>query len=74
MRHASIYVVMFSALLVLSGCKKQIACDPADLDAVCKEFKQCLRSDTSAEVCRMVEQDANKIGKGASHFAPPTKH
>lgn len=67
MRPIAITVLLFSTLVVLCGCKKQIACDPADSQAVCKGFQQCLRSDTSAEVCRMGEQDANKIEKGNKH-------
>jgi hypothetical protein len=67
MRPIAMTAVLLSTLTVLSGCKKQIACDPADSDAVCKGFQQCLRSDTSAEVCRMAEQDANKIQKGTKH-------
>jgi hypothetical protein len=59
--------VLLSALLLLPGCKKKVACDPADSDAVCKGFQQCLRSNTSAEVCRMGEQDANRIEKGNKH-------
>lgn len=55
-------------IFLLAGCKKQATCDPADSEAVCKGFQDCLRSDTSAEVCRMAEQDANKIGK------PQPKH
>jgi hypothetical protein len=60
-------VLLLSTLLLLPGCKKHVACDPADSEAVCKGFQQCLRSDTSAEVCRMAEQDANKIEKGNKH-------
>lgn len=67
MRRIAIAVPLLSILLILSACKKQIKCDPADSDAVCKAFQQCLRSDTSAEVCRMGEQDANKIEKGNKH-------
>jgi hypothetical protein len=67
MRPLAVAVVLLSTLIALSGCKKQIACDSADSDAVCKGFQQCLRSDTSAEVCRMGEQDANKIEKGNKH-------
>jgi hypothetical protein len=58
---------LLSTVAVLSGCKKQVACDPVDSQAVCKGFQDCLRSDTSAEVCRMAEQDANKIEKGNKH-------
>jgi hypothetical protein len=67
MRPIAMTVVLLSTLAVLSSCKKQVACDPADSDAVCKGFQQCLRSDTSTEVCRMGEQDANKIEKGNKH-------
>jgi uncharacterized protein YgiB involved in biofilm formation len=67
MRQIAVTVLFLSTLAVLAGCKKQIACDPADSQAVCKGFQDCLRSDTSAEVCRMAEQDANKIQKGSIH-------
>jgi hypothetical protein len=67
MRPIALTVVLFFILVLLPGCKKQIACDSADSQAVCKAFQQCLRSDTSAEVCRMGEQDANKIEKGSKH-------
>jgi hypothetical protein len=67
MRPIAITALLFSTLVVLCGCKKQIACDPADSDAVCKGFQQCLRSDTSAEVCRMAEQDANKLDQRNKH-------
>jgi hypothetical protein len=67
MRRIVVILTLFSSFLILQGCKKQFACDPADSDAVCKGFQQCLRSDTSAEVCRMGEQDANKIEKGNKH-------
>ncbi len=64
MRRATVTAALFSTLLLLGGCRKHLACDPADSEAVCKGFQQCLRSDTSAAVCRMGEQDANKIEKG----------
>jgi hypothetical protein len=67
MRHIVVILTLLSSFLILQGCKKQFACDPADSDAICKGFQQCLRSDTSAEVCRMGEQDANKIEKGNKH-------
>ena len=67
MRPLAVAVMLLSTLTVLSSCKKQIVCDPADSDAVCKAFQQCLRSDTSTVVCRMGEQDANKIEKGNKH-------
>jgi hypothetical protein len=67
MRQITVTILLLSALAVLSGCKKHVACDPANSEAVCKGFQQCLRSDTSTEVCRMGEQDANKIEKGNKH-------
>ena len=60
-----IAIPVLSVLLFLSACKKQVACDPQDSKKVCDAFQQCLRSDTSTEVCKMGEQDANKIEKGA---------
>ena len=58
--------LLLSTLFTLS-CKKQVACAPADSEAVCKAFQQCLRSDTSTEVCRTGEQDANKLEKNKKH-------
>ena len=66
MRRIMVAVALPSAL-ILFGCKNQIACDRADSEAVCKAFQQCLHSDTSAEVCRMGEQDANKLEKNKKH-------
>ena len=62
-----VVVALITTLVVLPGCKKHVACDPADSADVCKAFQQCLRSDTSAEVCRMGEQDANKLEKNKKH-------
>lgn len=62
-----IAIALMSPLLILAGCKRQVACDPQDSKKVCDAFQQCLRSDTSTEVCRMGEQDANKIEKGPQH-------
>lgn len=67
MRRATVTAALLSTLLVPAACKEQIACDPRDSEAVCKGFQQCLHSDTSTEVCRMGEQDANKIEKGNKH-------
>lgn len=67
MRRVSFIVMFLSTLLALAGCKQHVACDPEDSEAVCKGFQDCLRSETSAEVCRSAEKDANKIGKNASH-------
>jgi hypothetical protein len=58
-----ITVALLSTLLLLSSCKKQVACDVQDSQKVCDAFQHCLRSDTSTEVCKMGEQDANKIEK-----------
>jgi hypothetical protein len=60
-------VVLLTTMSLLAGCKKQTPCDSQDSEAVCKAFQQCLRSDTSTEVCRMGEQDANKIEKANKH-------
>ncbi len=67
MRRIIVAIAMLANLVVLPGCKKQVACDPTDSDEVCKAFQQCLRSDTSDEVCRMGEQDANKLEKNKKH-------
>ena len=67
MNRIAFAALLLIALLLLPGCKKKGACDTADSEAVCKGFQQCLRSDTSTEVCRMAEQDANRIEKGNKH-------
>jgi len=67
MRPIAVTVLLLVALTMPSACKKQIACDPQDSKKVCDMFQQCLRSNTSTEVCKMGEQDANKIEKGNSH-------
>jgi len=66
MRTIIVATALLSTLFTFS-CKKQVACDPADSEAVCKAFQQCLRSDTSTEVCRAGEQDANKLEKNRKH-------
>lgn len=66
MRRITLAAALLSTLFTFS-CKKQVACDPADSEAVCKAFQQCLRSDTSTEVCRTGEQDANKLEKNKNH-------
>jgi hypothetical protein len=71
MRRSALAIALLSTLLALPGCKKKAACDPADSNAVCKGFQECLRSDTSVEVCRMAEKDANKISNGSQKPAPP---
>jgi uncharacterized protein YgiB involved in biofilm formation len=67
MHRIIVVAALLATLVVLPGCKKQVACDPADSGEVCKAFQQCLRSGTSAEVCRMGEQDANKLEKNKKH-------
>lgn len=59
--------LLFSSLLAMAGCKKQQACDPADSRAVCEQFQQCMRSETSTEVCRTAERDANKLDQPSKH-------
>ena len=66
MRRIIVAAALLSTLFTFS-CKKQVACDHADSEAVCKAFQQCLRSDTSTEVCRAGEQDANKLEKNKNH-------
>jgi uncharacterized protein YgiB involved in biofilm formation len=67
MPRTAIAALVLSTLFLLSGCKKHVACDPADSRAVCEQFQQCLRSDTSAEVCRMAEEDANRLDNNAKY-------
>jgi hypothetical protein len=67
MRRISALFMSLTLLSILSGCKKHVACDPADSRAVCEQFQQCLRSDTSTEVCKMAEQDANKLDNRNKH-------
>ena len=74
MQKTAAVLLTLSVLLLLPGCRKPAACDPADSAAVCRGFQQCLRSDTSVEVCRMGEQDANRIEKGADAPRQPRKH
>ncbi len=57
--------ILVSALL-FTGCKKQEKCAAGDSPEVCKAFQQCLKSNTSTEVCRMGEQDANAVQKSTS--------
>jgi hypothetical protein len=62
--------VAITALIVSLGCascKKQEQCAAGDTPQVCKAFQDCLKSDTSTEVCRMGEQDAQGP---RSRFAP----
>jgi hypothetical protein len=54
-------LVAVSALIIFlacASCKKQEQCAAGDTPQVCKAFQDCLKSDTSTEVCRMGEQDA----------------
>ena len=65
--------VVFATLIVFVasvGCKKQEQCAAGDTPQVCQAFQSCLRSDTSAEVCRMGEQDAKGSRSGAAPQQP----
>ena len=53
--------IVVGASVAISGCKKQERCAPGDSPAVCKVVQQCFRSDTSVEVCREAEKEANAI-------------
>jgi hypothetical protein len=59
--------LLFPSFLAMAGCKKQQACDAADSRAVCEQFQQCMRSETSTQVCRTAEQDANKLDRRSKH-------
>ena len=56
-------IFILASTLFFSGCKKQEKCAAGDSPQVCKAFQDCLKSNTSTEVCRMGEQDANGIEK-----------
>ena len=56
-------ITVLVSMLFLSGCKKQEKCAAGDSQEVCKLFQQCLKSNTSTQVCRMGEQDANSVQK-----------
>ena len=60
-----LFTALATSLLMLTftGCKKQEKCAAGDSPEVCKMFQECLKSNTSAQVCRMGEQDANKVQK-----------
>lgn len=58
-------ITILVSTLLFTGCKKQEKCAAGDSPAVCKVFQECLKSNTSAEVCRMGEQDANSVRKSA---------
>jgi hypothetical protein len=49
------------------SCKRKEQCAAGDTPQVCQAFQSCLKSDTSAEVCRMGERDA----KGSQPRATP---
>ena len=56
-------ITFLVSMSLFTGCKKQEKCAAGDSPQVCKAFQDCLKSNTSAEVCRMGEQDANGIEK-----------
>jgi hypothetical protein len=73
MRHTQ-WIAALVLTVVFTGCKgkdtknetKNQQCAAGDTAEVCKAFQECLRSDTSAEVCRMGEQDASQPRKDLS--------
>ncbi len=62
-RRLLITVAVLTLPLLFTGCKKQAQCASGDTPEVCKAFQECLKSDISAEVCRMGEQDASRSRK-----------
>lgn len=56
-------IAILVSVSLFTGCKKQEQCAAGDSPQVCKAFQDCLKSNTSTEVCRMGEQDANSIEK-----------
>ncbi len=56
-------ITILVSVSLFTGCKKQEKCAAGDSPQVCKAFQDCLKSNTSTEVCRMGEQDANGIEK-----------
>ncbi|MFZ0661194.1 MAG: hypothetical protein WAM66_00745 [Acidobacteriaceae bacterium] len=56
-------ITILVSTLFFTGCKKQEKCAAGDSPEVCKMFQECLKSNTSTQVCRMGEQDANAVQK-----------
>jgi hypothetical protein len=55
-------VILVSATVTVIGCKKPVEqCAPGDSPAVCEQVQKCFQSDTSVEVCREGEKDANAV-------------
>jgi hypothetical protein len=53
-------VAALTLSLVFTGCKKKEQCASGDSPEVCKAVQECFASDTSTDVCREAEKDANK--------------
>ena len=54
--------IIFSVTVTVVGCKKPVEqCAPGDSPAVCQQVQKCFQSDTSVEVCREGEKDANAV-------------
>jgi hypothetical protein len=54
--------IIFSVTVTVVGCKKPVEqCAPGDSPGVCQQVQKCFQSDTSVEVCREGEKDANAV-------------
>lgn len=83
-------ITILVSMSLFTGCKKQEKCAAGDTTQVCQAFQECLKSNTSAAVCRMAEQDADQSrkdlapayngaaaalgGKSSQKSAPQPKH
>jgi uncharacterized protein YgiB involved in biofilm formation len=56
-------IAVLAVMIAFTGCKKQENCAAGDSAEVCNAFQECLKSNTSAEVCRLGEQDASRSRK-----------
>jgi type IV secretion system protein TrbI len=56
-------IAILALVIVFTGCKKQEQCAAGDTPEVCKAVQECFASDTSIEVCRIGEKDANQSGR-----------
>ena len=56
-------IAALAVMIVFTGCKTPEKCAAGDTAEVCNAFQECLKSNTSAEVCRLGEQDASRSRK-----------
>lgn len=56
-------IAILALVIVFTGCKKKEQCAAGDTPEVCKAVQECFASDTSVEVCRIGEKDANQSGR-----------